>query len=60
MNAIGLTGEGIFGVDKNMRFTFINPAAASILKYSQEEIQGMEVGSFLSHSEGDEHPIPPH
>ncbi len=33
-------GEGIFGLDKEGNHTFVNPAAASMLGYSEQELMG--------------------
>jgi len=33
-------GEGIFGIDKDGRVTFVNPAACSMLGYTEEELLG--------------------
>ena len=37
---LGSIGEGIFGVDKEGRVTFLNPAASTILGYTEEEMLG--------------------
>ncbi len=37
---LGSIGEGIFGVDKKGRVTFLNPAAITILGYTEEEMLG--------------------
>jgi PAS domain S-box-containing protein len=37
---LGSIGEGIFGVDKESRITFLNPAASAILGYTEEEMLG--------------------
>jgi PAS domain S-box-containing protein len=37
---LGSIGEGIFGVDKEGRVTFLNPAASAILGFTEEEMIG--------------------
>ena len=46
-------GEGIFGVDVNGLLTFINPAGASMLGYSTEEMIGERVHSLIHHTKAD-------
>ena len=43
------TGEGIYGIDRNGCFTFVNQSAAGMLGYTQEEIIGQS-GHSLIHS----------
>ncbi len=40
---LGSIGEGIFGVDKEGRVTFLNPAAIAILGYTEEEMLGQQL-----------------
>jgi len=46
-------GEGIFGVDLEGRITFVNPAAASMTGYRQEELLGMHQHTILHHTKAD-------
>ena len=40
---LGSIGEGIFGVDKEGKVTFLNPAASAILGYTEEEMLGEQM-----------------
>ncbi|MEO5376700.1 MAG: transporter substrate-binding domain-containing protein [Magnetococcus sp. DMHC-6] len=42
-------GEGIFGVDKEGHFNFINPAGAAMLGYETEEIIGKNICILINH-----------
>ncbi len=44
-------GEGIFGLDINGKFTFVNPAAMSMLGYQEDEMIGSACGDILTHGE---------
>jgi two-component system, OmpR family, sensor histidine kinase VicK len=46
-------GDGIFGMDLNGRLTFINEAAAKILGYATEQLEGSEVHELLHHGRAD-------
>lgn len=46
-------GEGIFGLDKEGRHTFVNSAAAKMLGYSQEELIGAHSHSLWHHTKRD-------
>ena len=46
-------GEGIFGVDKQGRVSFINPSALAMLGYSEDEIMGQKVHALIHHSRSD-------
>lgn len=43
-------GEGIYGVDREGRFIFINHMGAEMLGYSPEELMGREMHSTIHHS----------
>lgn len=43
-------GEGIYGVDSNGCVTFINPAAAKMLGYEEEELIGKPIHELIHHS----------
>ncbi len=45
--------DGIFGIDLDGRFTFINPAGAGTLGYSTDELIGRDVHQFIHHSHAD-------
>ena len=42
-------GEGIYGVDKNGRATFVNKTARHILKLEEEDILGKDVHQIIHH-----------
>ena len=44
------TGEGIYGMDRQGRCTFINNAAASMLGYRIDEVLGKDLHEFIHHS----------
>jgi PAS domain S-box-containing protein len=46
-------GEGIFGLDEKGNHTFVNPAAAAMLKYSPKELIGSHSHSIWHHSHSD-------
>ena len=43
-------GEGIFGLDTKGQVTFINPAGASMLGYTPEDLLGTDVHGMIHHS----------
>ncbi|MBI4808074.1 MAG: PAS domain S-box protein [Nitrosomonadales bacterium] len=51
-------GEGIYGVDRNGRCTFINPAALAILGFSKEEVLGKNQHIIFHHHHKDGTPYP--
>lgn len=44
------TGEGIFGVDRDLNCTFINRAAANMLGYAPNDIIGHDIHALIHHS----------
>ncbi|MEJ2645222.1 MAG: EAL domain-containing protein [Gammaproteobacteria bacterium] len=52
------TSDGIFGVDRNLRCTFLNAAAARLLGYSPADIKGRNVHELVHHSGEDGSPLP--
>jgi len=46
-------GEGIFGVDIEGKVNFINPSAADLLGYSENELIGRKVHQLIHHSYAD-------
>ena len=53
-----VAGEGILGLDREGRHTFINPAAAQLLGYDVEELIGKPSHSTWHHSRPDGTPFP--
>jgi len=51
-------GEGIFGLDKQGRHTFVNPSAARMLGYEVEELTGQHSHAIWHHSKADGSPYP--
>jgi len=49
-------GEGIFGVDRELRCTFANAAAAAMLGYGREELLGRDIFALMHHSREDATP----
>ena len=47
------TGEGIFGVDREMRCTFVNQAAARMLGYSPEQLRGQDMCELVNYARED-------
>lgn len=52
-------GEGIYGLDREGRTTFVNPAAAAMLGYRVEELLGAPMHATVHHSRADGSPYPP-
>ena len=52
------TGEGLFGLDRSGRATFVNPAASQMLGYSPEELVGQGTHAIIHHSHADGTPYP--
>ncbi len=53
------TGEGIFGLDKESRHTFVNAQAQRLLGYSEQELIGGDSHALWHHSYPDGSPYPP-
>jgi len=49
-------GDGIFGIDLEGRFTFINQAAARSLGYTPDDLTGRPVHELIQHSHADGSP----
>ena len=52
------TGEGIYGIDRNGRCTFINTAASLMLGYGPEEVLGRDMHGLHHHTHRDGSPYP--
>lgn len=52
------TGEGIYGIDIEGRFTFVNRAAAQMLGFTQEGIIGRNGHALIHHTRPDGTPYP--
>ena len=52
-------GDGIYGLDRRGRVTFVNPAAARMSGYAVEELRGVSMHARLHHSRPDGSPYPP-
>ncbi len=50
---LNAAGEGIFGIDTAGQLTFVNPAALSMLGFSEEEMIGRDVHNLIHHSHKD-------
>uniref|UniRef100_E6QIY0 histidine kinase n=1 Tax=mine drainage metagenome TaxID=410659 RepID=E6QIY0_9ZZZZ len=50
---LAAVGDGIYGMDLEGRFTFINPAAAKMLGYSAEQLQEKLVHETIHHHHAD-------
>jgi diguanylate cyclase (GGDEF)-like protein/PAS domain S-box-containing protein len=55
---LGSVGEGIFGIDRQGRSTFVNAAAAQMAGYTPEELLGRPMHDLLQHSRLDGTPYP--
>ncbi len=53
-------GEGIFGLDRDGRTTFVNPAAAALLGYEAADLIGQPQHALIHHSRPDGSPYPHH
>ncbi|MGE0082597.1 MAG: PAS domain S-box protein, partial [Thiohalomonadaceae bacterium] len=51
-------GEGIYGLDRQGRCTFMNPAGAAMLGYAPEELVGRSLHEVIHHSRADGTPYP--
>ncbi|QIN82884.1 PAS domain S-box protein [Rubrobacter tropicus] len=51
-------GEGIYGLDRAGRVTFVNPVASSMLGYEIEELVGRPMHELTHHTTSDEKPYP--
>ncbi|WP_234414125.1 PAS domain-containing sensor histidine kinase [Ideonella sp. A 288] len=54
------TGEGIYGIDRDGRCTFINRAAAQMLGYRTEQVLGQNMHRLVHHTHADGRDYPEH
>lgn len=52
------SAAGLFGIDSNGNFTFVNPAACSMLGTTSEKLAGKPVHETIHHSRPDRTPFP--
>ncbi len=52
------SNEGIFGLDREGRATFVNPAATTMLGYRGDELVGRVVHDLVHHTGADQQPLP--
>ncbi len=52
------SNEGIFGLDREGRATFVNPAAAAMLGYQADELVGRVIHDVVHHTTADGAPLP--
>ncbi len=57
LNAVG---EGVYGLDREGKVTFVNPAAAKMIGWEIEELIGQSMHSVLHHSKPDGRTYPVH
>ncbi|NMC48801.1 MAG: EAL domain-containing protein, partial [Desulfovibrio sp.] len=51
-------GEGIFGIDRSGRITFVNPATAQLTGYPADKLTGEDPHALWHHSKPDGKPFP--
>ncbi len=54
------TGEGIYGIDREGRCTFVNRAGAQMLGYSTEAVLGQNMHLLIHHTHADRSAYPEH
>lgn len=57
LNAVG---EGVYGLDREGKVTFVNPAAAKMIGWEIKELIGQSMHSVLHYSKPDGRPYPVH
>lgn len=50
-------GEGIFGLDRDGRVTFVNPAACELLRLDANDLVGQDMHVLVHHSRADGQPL---
>ena len=53
------TGEGLFGIDREGRCTFVNGSAAAMLGYRREDLLGKRLHELIHHTDANGQPYPP-
>ncbi|MBD3883664.1 PAS domain-containing sensor histidine kinase [Phormidium tenue FACHB-886] len=53
-------GEGVYGLDRQGKVTFVNPAAAKMIGWQVKELIGKSMHAVLHHSKPDGQPYPVH
>ncbi|HET9962678.1 MAG TPA: PAS domain S-box protein [Nitrospiraceae bacterium] len=53
-------GEGIYGVDREGRTTFVNPAAAKMFGFEPDELIGKSMHALVHHTDASGSPVPEH
>lgn len=56
---LNAAGEGILGLDREGRATFVNPAATAMLSCKPEDVIGKSMHAVLHHTRTDGSPYPP-
>ena len=52
------TDEGIYGIDREGRCTFLNPAGAQVIGYTPDEVIGRNMHALIHHQHPDGSPYP--
>ena len=52
-NTLNSAGDGIFGLDRDGRVTFVNPAAVDMLGWSRDELIGADAHTMFHHTRPD-------
>src|SRR5207244_2396696 len=55
---LNAAGEGVYGIDRRGRTTFINPAAARLTGWRAEELLGRPLHGLVHHTRADGRPYP--
>ncbi len=55
---LNTAADGIFGLGLDYRLTFLNPAAAAMIGFSFEELQGRTIHDAVHHTHADSTPYP--
>jgi two-component system sensor histidine kinase VicK len=50
---LAAVGEGIYGMDMEGKFSFLNPAGAKMLGYEMDELRGVDIHEKIHHSHAD-------
>ncbi|HZI36674.1 MAG TPA: PAS domain S-box protein, partial [Acidimicrobiia bacterium] len=58
LSILAAAGDGLFGLDREGRCTFVNPAASAALGYAADELLGRVMHEVVHHSHADGSPYP--